>query len=98
MLCPNCNFPYLTEIDNLHMIWKCNTCGFEADGGDPIPADTLIKVYPVVGGVGVFVAFGSIQDGTIEPGVINDLVLEIAEAWGHCMTSTQPIVGRELCR
>ena len=32
MCCPKCDSPDVYEIDNLHMYWQCNECGYQDDG------------------------------------------------------------------
>lgn len=34
MECPDCGSGDLAELDNLHCVWQCNTCGYSGDGAD----------------------------------------------------------------
>ena len=34
MRCPRCGSDNVVEVDNLHCIWACDSCGYQGDGSE----------------------------------------------------------------
>jgi hypothetical protein len=73
MKCPKCFSTKLTEIDNLHMWWGCDVCGYQGDGEEfdvkHQGRENVIVEIPLRGGWKV-VAFS--ENGELEIVVSHD--------------------------